>query len=99
MIEERPTPDFCKGLVDISEIVAAGKDWVICQQGKFVRFDITGDTGDKAAPRGTPLTKEMAAASIGTLRDAFTYNKDNRGMIAVEAMQAYIDTKLTPLPA
>ena len=89
--EARPTADFCKGLVDLDEIVAAGKDWYICRQNKFTRFDAKGDTGHRSAPRSVPYGKEMADSAIDTLRDTFSYNKDARGIAAVEAMQAYVD--------
>lgn len=89
--EMRPTAEFCKGLVDLDEIVAAGKDWYICRQNKFTRFDAKGDTGHMSAPRSIPYGKEMAGSAIDTLRDTFAYKKDERGLAAVAAMQAYIN--------
>jgi len=91
MTDKAPTLAFQMGRLQEGELVAKGKDWFIARQGPYTQFSAIGYERERVACRSTPYEKEMADSAIDTLRDTFSYNKDERGLAAVAAMQAYVD--------
>ena len=91
MTDKAPTLAFQMGRLQEGELVAKGKDWFIARQGPYTQFSAIGYERERVACRSTPYEKEMADSAIDTLRDAFSYTDDDRGIAAVAAMQAYVD--------